>query len=113
MAPRITRPCEGGVCWSWDPVLLTRADLTYDTLSITPDRYRALLNRISAPVTLVYGRAGDPHLARMREALPAAVVRVVPGGHNLHLDAPAAVAEVIAGSAGSAGIVPATEPRRA
>jgi pimeloyl-ACP methyl ester carboxylesterase len=113
MAPRVTRPCDGGVCWSWDPALLTRADLTYDTLSITPDRYRALLNRISAPVTLVYGRADDQNLARMREALPVAAVQVVPGGHHLHLDAPAAVAEAIANSAGRAGIVPTAEPRRA
>lgn len=98
MAERITQPCENGVCWRWDAALLTRSDLTYDTLAITPARYRALLSRITAPVTLIYGQADNPHLAHLQAALPQARVEVVPGGHNLHIDAPAALAEAIARS---------------
>jgi acyl transferase domain-containing protein/pimeloyl-ACP methyl ester carboxylesterase/acyl carrier protein len=107
MAGRITRPCADGVCWKWDPALLTRADLSYDTLSITPARYRALLARIIIPVTLVYADAGNPHLAQLRAALPQATTEVLPGGHNLQLDAPGALAEIIARSAAPAGIAPA------
>nr|MDQ2873660.1 alpha/beta fold hydrolase [Actinomycetota bacterium] len=106
MAGRITRPCAGGVCWTWDPALLTRADLSYDALSITPARYRALLARIIVPVTLVYADAGNPHLARLRAALPQAATEVLPGGHNLQLDAPGALAEIIARSAALSGVVP-------
>ena len=102
MAERITQPCGDGVRWRWDAALLTRSDLTYDTLSFTPARYRALLSRITAPVTLIYGQAGDPRLAELREALPQAAVEIVHGGHNLHIDAPAVLAETIARSAAKA-----------
>jgi pimeloyl-ACP methyl ester carboxylesterase len=106
MAERITQPCGGGVCWTWDPALLTRADLSYDTLSITPARYRALLARITIPVTLVYADAANPHLAQLRAALPQATTEVLPGGHNLQLDAPQALAGIIARSAAQASIAP-------
>jgi pimeloyl-ACP methyl ester carboxylesterase len=105
-AARITRPCQGGVCWSWDPALLTRADLTYDALSLTPHRYRTLLTRITAPVTFVYGNADHPQLAQLRTTLPQAAVQVLPGGHHLHVEAPAALADTIACSAARAGVVP-------
>ena len=106
MAERITHPCAGGVCWTWDPALLTRADLSYDTLSITPARYRALLARITIPVTLIYADAANPHLAQLRAALPQATTEALPGGHNLQLDAPQALARIIARSAGPASIAP-------
>jgi pimeloyl-ACP methyl ester carboxylesterase len=106
MAARITRPCQDGVSWSWDPALLTRADLTYDTLSLTPTRYRTLLTRITAPVTLVYGKTDDPQLAQLRATLSHATAEVLPGGHNLHVEAPAALADTIARSAARAGILP-------
>ncbi len=104
LAERITRPQDDGVCWTWDPALLTRTDLSYDTLSFSQGRYRALLARIKAPVTLVYGSPDNPDLARMRAALPDAAVHVLPGGHNLHVDNPGALAHVIAHSAAAAGI---------
>jgi acyl transferase domain-containing protein/alpha-beta hydrolase superfamily lysophospholipase/acyl carrier protein len=110
MAARITRPCGDGVRWSWDPALLTRADLTYDALSVTPARYRALLGRITAPVTLIYGRPDHPHLAQLRAALPHATPVVVPGGHNLHLEAPGALADAIARGAARAGVTPIPRP---
>lgn len=99
MAERITQPCENGVCWRWDAALLTRSDLSYDTLAITPTRYRGLLSRLTAPVTLIYGQADNAHLAQLQAALPQARVEVVYGRHNLHIDAPTALAEVIAQSA--------------
>jgi pimeloyl-ACP methyl ester carboxylesterase len=94
------------VCWTWDPALLTRADLSYDTLSITPARYRALLARITIPVTLIYADAGSPHLAQLRAALPQAATEVLPGGHNLQLDSPKALADIIARSATPASLAP-------
>ncbi len=106
MAVRITQTCDGGVCWRWDAALLTRADLTYDSLSLTPARFQTLLSRITAPVTLVYGRSDHPQLAQLREILPRATAEVLPGGHNLHVDAPTALADTIARSAARAGVVP-------
>ena len=112
MAKRITQPCCDGVCWSWDPVLLTRSDLIYDSLSMTPSRYYALLSRITVPVTLVYGQDGSPHLTELSEALPEAAVEIVEGGHNLHIEVPAALAGAIARSAAKACAGPCTSEKR-
>lgn len=106
MATRITRPCDDGVCWTWDAALLTRADLTYDTLSVTPARYRALLAQITAPTTLVHGRAGHQQLVALQAALPQASAEILSGGHNLHIDAPDALADTISRSATRAGMTP-------
>jgi pimeloyl-ACP methyl ester carboxylesterase len=112
MAERLTQPCENGVCWRWDAALLTRADLTYDTLAFTPAHYHTLLGKITAPTTLIYGQADSPHMAQLQAVLPSAAVEVVHGGHNLHIDAPAALAEVIAQSASQAGCTPHKEDER-
>jgi acyl transferase domain-containing protein/pimeloyl-ACP methyl ester carboxylesterase/acyl carrier protein len=99
LAQRIIEPYGTGVRWRWDPALLTRADLSYDGLSLTRARYLELLARITAPVTVIYADEGDPHLALLRAALPGAATTVLTGGHNLHIDAPATLAEAIAAAA--------------
>lgn len=106
MAERITQTCENGVCWTWDAALQTRSELTYDTLALTTARYRVLLSRITAPVTLIHGQADNPNLARLRAELPQATVEIVQGSHNLHIDAPELLAEAIARGAARAQIVP-------
>lgn len=100
LAQRVTKPCENGVCWCWDARLITRTGMTFAGLSLDNDKYAALLRQISAPVTLVFG---DEGIDRYRQALEAAVgggtTVTLPGGHNLHVDAPEKLAAIIARAA--------------
>ncbi len=112
MAERLTQPCENGVCWRWDAALLTRSDITYDTLAFTPAHYHTLLSKVTAPTTLIYGQADNPNLVQLQASLPSATVEIVHGGHNLHIDAPAALADVIAQSVSQAGCTPQKENER-
>lgn len=102
LAQRVAKPCENGVCWCWDVRLITRTGMTFAGLSLDNDKYVALLRQISAPVTLVFG---DEGIDRYRKELEAAVVSgtavTLPGGHNLHVDAPAQLAHVIGETAKS------------
>ncbi len=97
LAKRITEPCEGGVRWRWAPLLRTRAGIAFSGL--TKSRYLGLLRRIRNPITLIYGdrsqfnRQAD--LQAQQQALAHATRIVVPGGHNLPIDAPSAIADAI------------------
>lgn len=95
-AERLTEPCEGGVRWRWDPWLLTRSDVSADSLTLGPDAYLELLRGIEAPTALVHCPGSADVLDRLKTVLPVATTSVVAGGHHLHLDAPRAVAQVIA-----------------
>jgi len=105
---RVTEPCDGGIRWRWDPLLRTRAGVTFHGLELPPERFRELVGRARCPVTLVYG--DDSDLRRVCQAaipggLDGRARRVVlRGGHNLHLDSPAELAEVIAAAAAGAAI---------
>ncbi len=97
---RLTEPCAGGVRWRWDPLLRTRAGVTFHGLELPPERFRELVGRARCPVTLVYGDASDLRRAS-RSAVPGGLDErardvVLRGGHNLHLESPAELAEVIA-----------------
>jgi 2-succinyl-6-hydroxy-2,4-cyclohexadiene-1-carboxylate synthase len=74
-----------------------------------PD-YRPALASLGLPVRLLAGAEDDKFCqaaGAMAERLPHAVVEVVPAaGHNLILEAPAAVAAAIAASAGSLSPIP-------
>jgi pimeloyl-ACP methyl ester carboxylesterase len=98
MARRITQAYdeEGGVCWSWDPHLLTRTGVTFNGLAFKASCYTELLHQIQVPVTLVYGQDGScKTLRRMQEIMLGATAAVLPGGHNLHVDTPEALANII------------------
>lgn len=102
-AHRLTEPCDGGVRWRWDPMLRTRAGITFHGLELPLERFRELVGRARCPVTLVHGDDSD---VRKADRVTLAVRDnghtrdiVLRGGHNLHLDSPAALAEVIAGAA--------------
>jgi pimeloyl-ACP methyl ester carboxylesterase len=106
LAQRITEPCEGGVRWCWDPRLQTRAGLASQALDgLDPIAYREVIRRITSSVTLVFAESSGfvkPEQVAVLETELARSRRVVlPGGHNLHLDASAALAGVIADAAAS------------
>ena len=91
LAARSTRSVEGGVVWRWDPLHRTRIPSVFSTES-----YLAAIRRITAPVSLFYGDQSwyqFPDLAEREAALQSAKRHVLPGGHNLHIDAPEALAD--------------------
>ncbi|NJM56517.1 MAG: alpha/beta hydrolase [Synechococcales cyanobacterium RU_4_20] len=100
LAERITEPCEGGVRWRWAPLLRTRAGIAFN--GISKSRYLGMLRRIRNPITLIYGDRSQfnrqDDLQEQRQALTNAQRIVVPGGHNLPIDAPAAIADAILSS---------------
>src|SRR5262249_34483 len=100
MAGRLAEPCDGGVRWSWDPLLRTRSGLGFDGVAFTPAIYTALLAPITPPTPLVYSDGSRFDSAAPRDpeqlVLPGARRVVLPGGHNLHFDAPDALAAIIA-----------------
>jgi 2-succinyl-6-hydroxy-2,4-cyclohexadiene-1-carboxylate synthase len=56
------------------------------------------LGELSMPVTVLVGRCDEKFTAlgrRMVERLPDSRLEVAPGGHNLHLESPSAVAEAV------------------
>ena len=99
LAARVTEPCDCGVCWRWDPLLRSRAEISFDCLAFTEARYVELLRRIQAPTALVYGQDDRQYRlkdrALMETALPHATQVTLPGSHHLHVDAPEALAQVV------------------
>jgi pimeloyl-ACP methyl ester carboxylesterase len=98
LAQRLTEPCDGGLRWRWAPLLRARAGLLFNGLS--KGQYLQVLRRIQVPITLVYGdRSGmnrPDDLATQQAAMPEAERVVLPGGHSLPIDAPSALADLIA-----------------
>ena len=97
LAERITEPCEGGVRWRWEPLLRTRAGISFN--GIGRSSYLALLKKIKVPITLIYGDNSNfnrqEDLQQQQAAMPNAKKVVVSGGHNLPLEAPSALAKII------------------
>ncbi len=98
LAQRTTEPHpDGGVRWTWDPMHRSRAAVAYDEA-----RHRAILGRITAPVTLVHGTRSwypqVPGLDRRRAALRTLRASLgVDAGHALHIDQPDAIAALVLG----------------
>lgn len=95
LVERGTRQVAGGYAWSSDP-RLTRPAAT----RLTEAQAMALLASIACPVGLVYAEPAqayfpDPVRTARLAAVPQAAVAVVPGGHHLHMDQPARVAELL------------------
>jgi pimeloyl-ACP methyl ester carboxylesterase len=91
LAERVTEPWDGGVRWRWDPLLQTRSSVSFNGAPLNRAGYLQLLNRIVAPMTLIYGdrsRFNRPQdLREQQAALPHAHRITLSGGHNIHLDA--------------------------
>jgi len=104
LARRITEPCAGGVRWRWDARLQTRTGIAFQAIdSLNVSGFFEVLRRIQVPVTLVHADGSNlvkpEKIALMQAALNRARRVILPGGHNLHLEVPDAVADVIAASA--------------
>jgi acyl transferase domain-containing protein/acyl-CoA synthetase (AMP-forming)/AMP-acid ligase II/pimeloyl-ACP methyl ester carboxylesterase/acyl carrier protein len=99
LAKRIVEPCEGGVRWRWDPLLRTRAGLTFNHLPFGKAKYMELTQQIQAPITLIYGnqsRFNRPEdLQEQAIAFPNAHVVTTEGSHSVHLECPDKIAAVI------------------
>jgi pimeloyl-ACP methyl ester carboxylesterase len=93
-------PVEGGYAWSSDP------RLTLPTMIRTTEaQVEDLVRGIDCPTRVVYADPAQPYLPdplRRRRAglLPHGELVVLPGGHHLHMETPAAVAEAVAGFLG-------------
>ena len=94
MAARLTEPCTGGVRWRWDAALGTRAG--FDG-TLPAAGFDELLSGLAIPVLVVYSDRADNTGSRSaaRLSLPGARQVSLRGGHDLHLDAPEEVAELI------------------
>jgi pimeloyl-ACP methyl ester carboxylesterase len=97
LAQRITEPCFGGVRWRWAAPLRTRAGIEFN--GIGKSRYLTLLQKIQTPITLIYGDKSDfnrpEDLAEQAKAMPRAKRLTLEGGHNLHLETPLELANII------------------
>jgi pimeloyl-ACP methyl ester carboxylesterase len=88
-------PVDGGFAWSSDP------RLTLPTMiRTTEDQVRDLVAGITSPTRVVFADPAQPYLPdplrRARAALlPRGELRVLRGGHHLHMEDPAAVAAAI------------------
>ncbi len=102
-AMRLTEPCDGGLRWRWDPWLQIRTGIGFSGTAFSRDRYAKLLQQIQAPIALIYGDNSDfnkpEDLALQQASMPQAKRVIVSGGHNLPIDAPDALAAIIAEAA--------------
>jgi malonyl CoA-acyl carrier protein transacylase len=99
LAQRTTKPCEGGVIWSWDTILRTRSTLNFNSFNGGRSQYLEMLKHIQIPTTLVYGdrsQLNRPEDLQQQQTAMAQAKRVfVSGGHNLHIEAASALALMI------------------
>ncbi len=102
LAERITEAHNSGLVWRWDVRLRTRVGITQAGLELP--RYLALLRDLTPVPHLVYGTSSgvlqEGQLAELLQTLPQARHVELPGGHNLHVEAPEALARVIAEASG-------------
>jgi NADPH:quinone reductase-like Zn-dependent oxidoreductase/pimeloyl-ACP methyl ester carboxylesterase/NAD(P)-dependent dehydrogenase (short-subunit alcohol dehydrogenase family)/acyl carrier protein len=98
-AERLTVPQAGGVVWRWDARFDGQAQLDALFASLRQTEFLAMLGKIRAPLTVVYGGnsgwISPAEKARIQSACPNLQTVVVAGGHNVHLDAATALAEVV------------------
>ncbi|HET6397826.1 MAG TPA: alpha/beta hydrolase [Pseudoxanthomonas sp.] len=97
LVERGTRAVPGGHVWSSDPRLTVPAPLR-----LAEEQVLALLAAIACPVHVLYADPAQPYFPEDRRrarlaALPGARLTVLPGGHHLHMDQPAAVAAALGG----------------
>lgn len=94
LAARGTRRAPSGVTWRSDP-RLTVPSPAY----LSEEQVQAVLRCIEAPTLLIRADGGTLHARRTLEERCRRVARLemvdVPGGHHLHMEAPADVARVL------------------
>jgi pimeloyl-ACP methyl ester carboxylesterase len=96
LTERGTRPRHGGLAWRSDPRLTLRSPYYLSEAQVL-----AYLRAIVAPTRLVLAEQGllatRANLQRRLAALSQLEVVHLPGGHHLHMEAPAAVAAELVG----------------
>ena len=97
LAERMTKPVNGGVTFTYSPLLATRVGVGFN--SIPRNQYLQLLSRISIPITIVYGKDSSfnrpEDLTAQQSAMAQAEIVSIDGGHNLHLENPLILAQVL------------------
>lgn len=84
LATRATERAEGGVRWRWDPRLRQRAGLAFADAAVWT--FPSVLESMDPPPAVIASeRSVDAHPGSVR----------LPGGHNLHVDCPDALAASI------------------
>ncbi|MCA9537738.1 MAG: alpha/beta fold hydrolase, partial [Myxococcales bacterium] len=96
LARRVTRPEGDHLVWRWDARLRDRAEQALD--GVDPAHWRTVLAGLPAPTRLVF--AEESRFVRPDDRAAQAAARpeetvVLPGGHALPVEQPAALAEVI------------------
>ena len=95
LAKRGLAPVDGGFVWRSDPSLKLKSP-SY----LTEEQVLAFLSAIRAPTLLIQAESGywvhREILARRLQQLPQLCLKMLLGGHHLHLDDPEPVAAVIA-----------------
>lgn len=106
LATRVTRPAlpddphaepgEGGLVWTWDPLHRGRSPVPFRA-----ELHKRYLAHLTMPVLLVEGERSPMRHLPDRDARIAALpappqLALLNAGHNLHYDAPAALAEALA-----------------
>jgi myxalamid-type polyketide synthase MxaB len=104
-AHRLTQPAGAGVIWRWDARLDGQAQLDALFAGLRRTEYLALLGGLTPPPRIVFGE-GSGWISRAERAVienacPAARISLLPGGHNVHTDSPAALAEILLEFAGA------------
>jgi pimeloyl-ACP methyl ester carboxylesterase len=96
IAARGTQPAGLGVSWRSDPRLIFKSPVY-----LTEEQVLAFLAAIRAPTLLLRGEAGylvkRAFMAKRFRQVPQLQIKVLPGGHHLHLEEPAPVANALAG----------------
>ena len=99
LAARLTKPAgqDGALQWRWDPALTTRR---IARLPMDSGTYLDMLGTLPVPSVWIRGRNShanrESDLVRLRQALARVREIEITGGHNLHLEAPTAIADLIA-----------------
>jgi hypothetical protein len=100
LAARGTQQSEGGLRWRWDPIW--RDAYCGVAFTGTREHYVSLLQRLTAPITLVAGVSSYfQQVPKLHSVLPHAQLLTLQGGHNIHVDAADALSRCIAEAAGA------------
>ncbi len=102
-AERLTEAHGDGVVWRWDARFDGQAQLDALFAGLNKLEFLAMLAGIGAPLTVVYGDSSgwiSPAEKEMiQDVCPNLKPVVLAGGHNVHLDAPAALAQAVSQAA--------------
>ena len=103
LAQRISKSCQNGVTFSYSALLTTRAGIGFN--SISRSQYLLLLEKIKAPIQLIYGKKSNfnrpEDLEIQQKTMKNALKSTLNGGHNLHLEESIKLASLISSNNGS------------